>query len=137
QKGIALNASMENSLPAVNADPVKLSWVVTNLVANAVRYTQSGGSVAITSERKADKVRLNVRDTGAGVAPEILDHLFERFVRWEVNGAEPGSAGLGLAIAKDIVEAHGGRITVETASGKGSCFTVELPIPSEHAWREF
>ncbi len=137
QKGIALTASIEESMPEISADPVKLSWVVANLVSNAVRYTPNGGSVTVSALHLSRNILLEVKDTGAGVAPEILDHVFERFVRWEVNGAASGSAGLGLAIAKEIVEAHGGRILVDSTPGKGSCFKVELPIPAEGSWREF
>jgi signal transduction histidine kinase len=75
-----------------------------------------------------------VTDTGPGVAPEIRDHLFERYAQWSTNGTEPGSAGLGLAIAKEIVEAHGGRIFVESTVGKGTCFTVELPKRRTESW---
>jgi signal transduction histidine kinase len=81
-----------------------------------------------------DLVRFQVSDTGPGVAPEIRDHLFERYAQWNSNGAEPGSAGLGLAIAKEIVEAHGGRIFVESTVGEGTCFTVELPIRRTESW---
>ena len=82
-------------------------------------------------------VKLQVRDTGPGIAPQLREHLFERFAQWNVNGAEPGSAGLGLAIAKEIVEAHGGRIFVESTLGSGTCFTVELPAGSDALWQSF
>ena len=71
-------------------------------------------------------MRLVVRDSGPGIAPQIREHIFERFAQWNPNGFEAGSGGLGLAIVKDIVEAHGGRIFVESSAG-GSEFTVELP----------
>ncbi len=116
----------EPSLEA-RGDPVKLSWVLSNLVGNALRYTASGGSIDVFAERTDRQLRLTVADSGPGIAPEIRDRIFERFTQGGRNGFEAGSAGLGLAIAKEIVEAHGGRIFVES-SERGSRFTVELPI---------
>ena len=135
QKRVTLAESVDESVPVVSADPVKLSWVVSNLIGNALRYTPSGGTITISSEREGETVRLRVSDTGPGVAPEIRDHLFERYAQWNVNGAEPGSAGLGLAIAKDIVDAHGGRIFVDSAEGRGTCFTVELQARPGASWQ--
>jgi two-component system, NtrC family, sensor histidine kinase KinB len=134
QKDIALKSVIAPSTPDVLADRVKLSWVISNLIGNAMRYTPSGGTITISSMGDGDLVRLQVSDTGPGVAPEIRDHLFERYAQWNSNGAEPGSAGLGLAIAKEIVEAHGGRIFVESTVGEGTCFTVELPIRRTESW---
>ena len=134
QKGITLKNAIADSTPQVLADPVKLSWVVSNLIANAIRYTPSGGTITVASTAGPDTVRFQVRDTGPGVAPEIRDHLFERYAQWNANGTEPGSAGLGLAIAKEIVEAHGGRIFVESTLGEGTCFTVELPMRRTELW---
>jgi signal transduction histidine kinase len=111
---------------ALMGDPIKLSWVVSNLVGNALRYTPSGGTIMVCAQRWEDGVRLRVRDSGPGIAPQIRDHLFERFAQWSPNGFEAGAGGLGLAIVKDIVEGHGGRIFVESSAG-GSEFTVELP----------
>ena len=108
-------------------DPVKLSWVISNLVGNGLRYTPAGGSIDVFAERQGRQLRLIVTDTGPGIAPEIRDHLFERFAQWSANGYSAGAAGIGLSIVKDIVEAHGGRIFVES-SERGSKFTVELPI---------
>jgi NtrC-family two-component system sensor histidine kinase KinB len=134
QKGITLKSAIADSTPEVIADPVKLPWVVSNLIGNAMRYTPSGGTITVSSGANDDTVRLQVRDTGPGVAPEIRDHLFERYAQWSGNGAEPGSAGLGLAIAKEIVEAHGGRVFVESTVGEGTCFTVELPTRRDELW---
>jgi signal transduction histidine kinase len=108
--------------------------VLSNLIANGLRYTKSGASMTISTESHNGKVRVKVTDTGPGIPPQVRDYLFERYVQWTVNGAPPGSAGLGLAIAKEIVEAHGGRIFVESIVGEGTCFTIELPAAPEAAW---
>jgi two-component system, NtrC family, sensor histidine kinase KinB len=134
QKGVVLKSSIADATSQVQADPVKLPWVVSNLIGNALRYTPGGGTITISSTTDGDTVRLQVRDTGPGVAPEIRDHMFERYAQWSGNGSEPGSAGLGLAIAKEIVEAHGGRIFVESTVGEGTCFTVELPTCRAESW---
>jgi len=135
QKPIQLQTDFDESAPKVRADPVKLSWVMSNLVANALRYTPAGGTISVSSRIAAKAVKLQVCDTGPGIAPQLREHLFERFAQWNVNGAEPGSAGLGLAIAKEIVEAHGGRIFVDSTLGQGTCFTVELPTGPEALWQ--
>jgi NtrC-family two-component system sensor histidine kinase KinB len=135
QKGVALQSSIAASAPPMLADPVKLSWVMSNLIGNAMRYTPSGGTITVSSSVAGNSVRIQVRDTGTGVAAEIRDHLFERYAQWSSNGSEPGSAGLGLAIAKEIVEAHGGRIFVESTVGEGTCFTVELPMHRGESWQ--
>ncbi|HTN70790.1 MAG TPA: ATP-binding protein [Methylomirabilota bacterium] len=128
QKQVTLSAGVNASAPKIHGDPVKLSWALSNLISNALRYTPEGGVVAISSEDEANAVRLKVSDTGPGIPQQIKDHLFERFTQWNVNGSEPGSSGLGLAIVKEIVEGHGGRIFVDSTLGKGTCFTLELPI---------
>ncbi len=114
--------------PVVNADRVKLSWVISNLVGNALRYTPEGGKIVIAAYAGEDKiVRLEVADTGPGIPAEIRDHVFERFAQYATPGHEAGAAGLGLAIVKDIVEAHGGRITIDSNNGSGTRFVVQLP----------
>ncbi len=133
QKGVRLIASVA-ATPRLRADPVKLSWVISNLIANALRYTPTGGVITILAPPAGAAVQLKISDTGPGIAPGVRDHLFERFAQWNVNGTEPGSAGLGLAIAKEIVEAHHGRIFVDSTLGQGTCFTVELPMRLEDSW---
>jgi two-component system, NtrC family, sensor histidine kinase KinB len=137
QKHITLRSSFAKSLPGFRGDPVKLSWVLSNLIANALRYTPADGTVGVSSESEGGVVKFKVSDTGPGIPPEVRDHLFERFVQWSVNGAKPGTAGLGLAIAKEIVEAHRGRIFVDSTVGQGTCFTVELPVKTENQWQQF
>jgi two-component system, NtrC family, sensor histidine kinase KinB len=128
QKQVTLSVGVNASAPKIHGDPVKLSWALSNLISNALRYTPVGGGVSINSEDGANAVLLKVGDTGPGIPQQIKEHLFERFTQWNVNGSEPGSSGLGLAIVKEIVEGHGGRIFVDSTVGKGTCFTLELPI---------
>ena len=125
QKNVRLGVKAEPELES-HGDPIKLSWVLSNLVANALRYTPDGGSIEVCAKRAGPRLRLSVSDTGPGIPSEIREVMFERFAQWAPNGFESGSAGLGLAIAKEIVEAHGGRIFVESSEA-GSTFTVDLP----------
>ncbi len=132
QKGVRLDTSLDDNTPSVRGDPLKLSWVVSNLIANALRYTQSGGAISVSSGAITSGARFRVTDSGAGISPDLREHLFERYAQGiSSNGAEAGSAGLGLAIVKEIVEAHGGRIFVDSEVGKGASFTVELPAQPE------
>jgi two-component system, NtrC family, sensor histidine kinase KinB len=131
QKQVYLEAKIEEPAPQIRADPLKLSWVMSNLIANALRYTPSGGTISISLSNASPGARLRVSDTGPGIPAEVREHLFERFAQWRVNGSEPGAAGLGLAIAKEIVDAHGGRIFVQSELGQGTSFTVELPASPE------
>jgi signal transduction histidine kinase len=128
---VRLESNFDDFVPRIRADPLKLSWVVSNLIANALRYTPSGGAISVSLSQTPLGVSLRVSDTGPGIPPQVREHLFERFAQWNVNGSEPGSAGLGLAIAKEIVTAHGGRIFVDSELGQGTRFTVELPQPPE------
>ena len=131
QKQVRLETDIEQPAPQIRGDPLKLSWVISNLIANALRYTPVGGAISVSLNRTGAGARLRVSDTGPGIAPELRRHLFERFAQWRVNGSEPGAAGLGLAIAKEIVDAHGGRIFVDSQLGEGTSFTVELPASPE------
>jgi NtrC-family two-component system sensor histidine kinase KinB len=137
QKHVALITDVDALIPAIRADPIKLSWALSNLIANGLRYTKSGGKVSILIDVRKGKVRVGVSDSGPGIPSQIRDYLFERYSQWTVNGIAPGAAGLGLAIVKEIVEAHGGRIFVESTVGEGSCFTIELPAPPEAACPSF
>jgi two-component system, NtrC family, sensor histidine kinase KinB len=128
QKQVTLSVGVNASAPKIHGDPVKLSWALSNLISNALRYTPEGGVVSINSADGLNAVLLKVSDTGPGIPQKIKDHLFERFTQWNVNGSEPGSSGLGLAIVKEIIEGHGGRIFVDSTLGQGTCFTLELPI---------
>jgi heavy metal sensor kinase len=112
----------------VRGNAVALRRVLMNLVENSVKYNRDGGEVAISIERRGDRVALRVQDTGIGIPPEHLGKIFQRFYRVERGRSrESGGAGLGLAICKSFVTAHGGSIGVESTPGRGSTFTVELP----------
>lgn len=111
---------------AIRADPDALDELLASILDNAVRYTPAGGSVTVEADGTAHEVRVAVRDTGPGISPEDLDHIFEPFYRGKAQKGIPGT-GLGLPIAKRIAEAHGGRIEVATAPGEGARFRIFLP----------
>jgi NtrC-family two-component system sensor histidine kinase KinB len=123
--GVELSASLPEALPPVLADPNKILWVLTNLVANALRYTPRGGFVRISAELEEAAVRVEVRDNGQGIPHEDQGRLFEKF--FQARGGASGSLGIGLAICKEIVRAHRGAIWVESAPGQGSTFSFTLP----------
>jgi heavy metal sensor kinase len=116
----------------VRGDIVRLRELFLNLLENAVRYTPEGGSIALTVRRETEYARIAVSDTGMGIPPEHLPHIFERFYRVDKSRSRAeGGVGLGLAISGRIAEVHGGRIEVSSEVGKGSTFTVFLPLLSE------
>ncbi|HKN14644.1 MAG TPA: ATP-binding protein [Candidatus Binatus sp.] len=118
-------------VPEIIGDPVKLSWVISNLLGNALRYTPAGGTIKVSALGTEQATRLEVTDSGPGIPADMKDYIFERFVQYGSDGFEKGSAGLGLSIVKEIVEAHGGRIFVESANSHGARFIVEIPAAME------
>jgi two-component system, NtrC family, sensor histidine kinase KinB len=130
EKGIQLVTELPSGLPHIVADRQQMSWVFTNLVTNALKYTPSGGRVTVSLCAEDDSVRIDVADTGQGIKPEHIERIFDRFVQIkdDDNISTPGSVGLGLAIAKEIVEMYGGRIWAASEYGKGSVFSVRLPV---------
>jgi signal transduction histidine kinase len=126
QKGILLRVETSQDLPAAQVDAERMAQVFDNLIQNAFRYTPTGGEIALAGMVGRGKVRLQVRDNGSGIAAEDLPHIFDRFYRGDKSRQENGESGLGLAIAKSIVEAHGGTITVESQPGQGTTFTITL-----------
>lgn len=126
RKGITLTASCA-AVPAVAVDAPRMQRVLTNLIGNALRHTPAGGRVEVRVLGQDGHVQVEVADTGEGIAPEDQAHIFDRFYRGEKSRSrESGGAGLGLAIARGIVEAHRGRIRLESGPGQGSRFIVEL-----------
>ena len=128
-KGLTLTVDLPPDLPLVDVDPERVGQVLRNLLNNAAAHTPRGGEVAVAARSGDREVAVSVRDTGTGIAPEHLPYVFDRFYRADKSRArQTGGAGLGLAIAKQLVIAHGGSISVESAPGQGATFTVTLPI---------
>jgi signal transduction histidine kinase len=126
EQGITLEADVGTNLTPVAADGARIVQVLGNLVRNAIKFTPSGGSIAIRADGQDGAVVFSVRDTGRGISEESQRHIFERY--WQSSdGARARGTGLGLSIARGIVEAHGGRISVESAAGQGSTFTFTIP----------
>jgi NtrC-family two-component system sensor histidine kinase KinB len=125
QKEVALRINVGTGLESYG-DPMKLSWVLSTLIGNALRYTPEGGSVSVSAARSGEVLRLSVSDSGPGIPLEISDLVFEQPGQWTRDGFEGGPAALGLAIAKEIVESHRGRIFLDS-SAQGSTFVVQLP----------
>jgi signal transduction histidine kinase len=138
RQGVALQVAVDANLPEVDVDPDRMAQVLGNLVSNALRYTPPDGEIVLAAEGRLGGgaghpgfLNLHVRDTGAGITPEALPHIFDRFYRVDRSRhQEEGESGLGLAIAKSIVEAHGGTISAESTLGAGTTFTIQLPTRS-------
>ncbi len=129
-KSIKVTLSMPDQELQVNADNLRLRQVFLNLLTNAIKYTPEQGSISIqVKEPENQHIEIMVTDTGMGIAAEHLELVFERFYRIDkTHNRNDGGSGLGLAIAKWIVEAHHGTIAVQSTPGKGSCFSVKLPL---------
>jgi len=129
EKGVAITVRVVPGLPPVLADPQRVGQVIGNLMSNALRYVPTNGKVEITVQRSQASVELAVSDDGPGVPEADLPHLFDRFWRGEKSRARSeGGAGLGLAIAKQLVEAQGGAIAARLQPGGGLCVSVVMPI---------
>jgi signal transduction histidine kinase len=121
-------ANLPAGLPLVCADEARLAQVLTNLLRNGIRYTPPGGIVAVMAAAEEGAVRTEVRDTGEGIAAGDLPRIWERFCRGKNDQRRSaGGAGLGLALVKELTEAMGGTVAVQSAIGGGTCFTVRLP----------
>jgi len=134
QHGITLTASVPTNLSLVMADNVRIIQVLGNLLRNAVKFTPRDGRIVVSVEERDGKLIFSVRDTGAGIASEHLDRIFDRY--WQsADGSRARGTGLGLSIAKGIVDAHGGKIWVESRVGEGSTFSFSVPraVANNHA----
>jgi signal transduction histidine kinase len=126
EEGVALVVVPADDLPVAFADYGRVLQVFGNLVGNAIKFTPPGGRVELGAECAGEWLRFWVRDTGPGIEPEHLPRLFDRF--WQARRGTGAGAGLGLAIARSIVDAHGGQIWAESAAGGGSVFRFTLPV---------
>ncbi|MGQ0604548.1 MAG: sensor histidine kinase [Anaerolineales bacterium] len=120
--GVGLHLQLADDLPLIEIDPVRIREVLSNLIANALRYTPVGGAVTVEA-RPVRSIEISVSDTGRGISAEMLPHIFDRFYKSE----ESRGSGLGLAIAKNLVAAHGGEIVAESEPGKGTTIRFTLP----------
>ena len=128
-KGLSVSIDLADKLLLVNIDSQRISQVLRNLLDNAVAHTAKGGTITVTARQQDNYLEVAVADTGEGIPAEDLPDIFERFYRVDKSRARAtGGSGLGLTIAKRLVEAHGGKIEVQSEPGKGSCFTFTLPV---------
>jgi len=129
-KDVTLTLHVPENLPSVWADEDRLSQILVNLMGNALQYTPSGGKVTVSANRQGDELHITITDTGVGIPPEHLQHLFTRFYRVDKSRSRAGGgSGIGLTIARHLVEAHGGKIWVHSdGAGKGSTFGFSLPL---------
>lgn len=133
-KGVELTLSMPPKLPKINGDKRRLSVLLNNLIGNAVKYTQRGGCTSVRASSDERRMRIQVTDTGLGIAPEDCTRVFEKFYRVECEQVQNvKGTGLGLAIAREVARLHGGDILLESEPGKGSTFTLELPLRAADA----
>jgi signal transduction histidine kinase len=128
QKRITLQVKVEPGLPDIEVDEIRIAQVLGNLMSNALRYTPDGGRIVLSAHRESQRIVLSVQDNGTGIAPKALPHIFERFYRADASRHSESESGLGLAIAKSLVEGHGGMIAAMSKGiGKGSTFSICLP----------
>jgi PAS domain S-box-containing protein len=127
--GIALSGECAPTLPSVAVDAQRIVQVLANLVSNALKFTAAGGSVVLAVRRAGEQVLFTVADNGEGISPEHLPHIFDRF--WQLRREGKKGLGLGLAIAKGLVEAHGGRIWAESVPGEGTTFLFTVPVAAD------
>ncbi|MHB1160530.1 MAG: ATP-binding protein [Chloroflexota bacterium] len=127
---LKLSVQLPADLPRVAANRERIQQVLVNLIHNAIKFTPAGGEIVVGALRRGDQVHIWVADTGVGITPDALPRIFERFYKAD-RSRSGGGTGLGLAIARHVVEAHGGRIWAESIEGKGSTFTLSLPVAGD------
>ncbi len=129
ERGVTLNLTHDDNLVPVQADERRLHQVLDNLISNSIKYNRQGGEVRIHVERRHDALQVTLQDKGIGIAPEDLPHIFDKFYRApREEASQIEGSGLGLSIAKAIIERHGGSISVASELGQGSTFWFVLPL---------
>jgi two-component system NtrC family sensor kinase len=128
EKHLNIHMDLPMDIPPIRGNPIRLRQVLDNLVGNAIKYTPDGGEITIQMEVQDEQVIFRISDNGPGIPPADQPHIFEKFYRASNVPKGVGGSGLGLAIVKSIVDSHQGRIWVESLLGKGSTFTVVLPL---------
>ncbi len=132
QKGVQLDFTAQPEVIAMDHDPDKLHKIISNLLANAVRFTPAGGRIGISVNRIGETLKITVSDNGPGISPGELERIFDRFFQSERQPASDLGAGIGLSLTKELVQLLGGRIEVESEEGKGALFNVWLPVHNDH-----
>ena len=127
-KGLQWEAHIPDDLPSIEIDPDRMSQAIGNLLSNAIKYTPEGGSVGIAADVTAEEFHVAVSDSGVGIRQKEQDSVFEPFYRSSEPRRFPQGLGLGLTIARDLVEAHGGTLILSSQLGEGSEFTIALPL---------
>jgi signal transduction histidine kinase len=131
-KGVRVRAVAASARITVRADADRLQQILSNLLANAIKFTPSDGTVRISAARRGREAEIVVADTGIGIAPELLSHVFERYRQGDAGSRRHEGLGLGLAIVKHLVGMHGGAVSAESqGEGQGATFTVRLPVVAE------
>ncbi len=128
EKRLNLNLNLPVDIPPLHGNPIRLRQLLDNLLGNAIKYTPEGGNITVEMELQSDQIIVRVSDNGPGVPPADQPHIFEKFYRASNVPKGVGGSGLGLAIVKSIVDSHQGRIWVESLMGRGTTFTVVLPL---------
>jgi CheY-like chemotaxis protein/anti-sigma regulatory factor (Ser/Thr protein kinase) len=128
-KGVSLDTHLDRNVGQITGDPDRLQQVVWNLLSNAVKFTNEGGRIEVRLERVDPHVQITVSDTGRGIKSEFLPYVFNRYRQAETPGSRQSGLGLGLSLARQLVEMHGGSVEAESeGEGKGATFTVKLPV---------
>ena len=128
QKKVSLEVQGEPGLPEIRLDPDRMTQVFGNLITNSLRYTPEAGRIVLAAGQIGNMLEFSVQDNGQGIPAEALPHIFDRFYRADPARAQGSESGLGLAIARSIVEAHGGTISAESQVGKGTTVRISLPV---------
>ena len=128
ERNVEIEVLENQTCPSIKADPDRLAQIITNLIGNALRYTPAGGKIKLAAECKGNEILMTVSDNGPGIPVESLPAIFDRFYRYDkARSREDGGSGLGLAIARQLAEAHGGRLSAENLKQGGARFTLSIP----------